>query len=489
MLFHLGNKEDALTQTLEALRIDPFNFGAIFIKNILSENENQFREFKEIMRGEAHNYNETALLFTSAGMTEYALKVWEIAQSDDAISPMSLYYKGWCLVQAGKIAEGKETFQKACEMPEQICFTNRLEAILALQTALEVNPADARAAYYLGNIYYDKKQVDLAEKYWELSLESNPTFPTVWRNLALIYFNKKNYPQKALEYMEKAFSLNDSDPRILMELDQLYKKLHKNHEERLLFLEQHLAEVEKRDDLILERATLLNQTGQYQKAIDIIDNHIFHPWEGGEGKVPAQYQIARVALAKESIKNKNYDLAIKLLEECLDYPHHLGEGKLYGAQENDFLYYLGCAWMAKGESEKAIEFWGKATEGPTEPAPALYYNDAKPDKIYYAGLAYRALGQEEKARSYFNRLADYGRQHIFDKITMDYFAVSLPDLLIWDESLDVKNKVHCLYMLALGHAGLGNKMLSKKYINEAFKLDPNHQGIQQFFKSENELSC
>ena len=143
--------------------------------------------------------------------------------------------------------------------------------------------------------------------------------------------------------------------------------------------------------------------------------------------------------------------------------------------------------MAKGESEKAVKCWEKATEGPTEPAPALYYNDAKPDKIYYAGLAFRALGQEEKARSYFNRLADYGRQHIFDKVNMDYFAVSLPDLLIWDESLEMKNKVHCLYMLALGHAGLGNKILSNKYINEAYELDPNHQGIQQFFVSESEL--
>ena len=85
----------------------------------------------------------------------------------------------------------------------------------------------------------------------------------------------------------------------------------------------------------------------------------------------------------------------------------------------------------------------------------MYYNDAKPDKIFYAGLAFRALGDENRARSYFNRLADYGKQHLHDKVKMDYFAVSLPDLQVWDGSLDMMNRLHCLYMLALGYAGLG----------------------------------
>lgn len=122
----------------------------------------------------------------------------------------------------------------------------------------------------------------------------------------------------------------------------------------------------------------------------------------------------------------------------------------------------------------------QATLGPTEPAAAMYYNDAKPDKIFYAGLAFRALGNENKARAYFNRLVDYGKQHLHEKVLMDYFAVSLPDLQIWAGSLDDANRVHCLYMLALGYAGLGDACHSKRYLNEATSLDINHQGIQSF---------
>ena len=63
---------------------------------------------------------------------------------------------------------------------------------------------------------------------------------------------------------------------------------------------------------------------------------------------------------------------------------------------------------------------------------------------------------------------------------MDYFAVSLPDLLIWEDSLDMKNLIHCKYMLALGYYGMGDKAKALKYLAEVEALDNNHQGIQQF---------
>jgi tetratricopeptide (TPR) repeat protein len=292
-------------------------------------------------------------------------------------------------------------------------------------------------------------------------------------------FNKKGDKQTALNYMEKAFSLDTQDERIFMELDQLYKRLQYKHDERLRKFEENINIVSLRDDLVLEYATLLNQTGQYEKAIEEIDGHQFHVWEGGEGKVSGQYQLARVELAKKLMAQDNYDRAIELLTQCLTFPHNLGEGKLFGAQDNDFYYLLGVAYQQKGDSDKAKECWQKGTEGPTEPAPALYYNDAKPDKIYYAAKCYIKLGQTDKARGLFYKLINFGKNHIFDEVRMDYFAVSLPDLLVWDDSLQVKNTIHCKYMLALGYMGLGNVDNGKRYLDEASQLDCNHLGIQE----------
>lgn len=507
VLRHLGKTQEAAAHIEESLAIDRFNFGCLFEKALLgkamsanglpekalsakdlpAESRNgsklsgkashdgghtvanlaggDIEAFIEIMRDEPHNYNELALDYIEAGLTEEAGLVWKTAAGRSALDCMSAYYCAhWC---------GFET-AKPAELP--LSFPNRLEAVEALSTA---GPADALAQYLLGCLYYDKRQYDLAAEAWHKSAAADPEYPAPLRNLALYSYNRMHDAKAAADFMEKAFSLDRSDARILMELDQLYKKLQHPHAERLAFLQQHQDLVDSRDDLTLEEITLLNMTGQYREAMRKLDARIFHPWEGGEGKVPAQYQYARVELAKQAILEGRADEAIELLEECLVYPHNLGEGKLKGAQEQDFLYFLGQAYELKGNHSKAVEMWEKAAVGNQEPAAALYYNDAKPEKIFYQGLALKALGRDNEAAARFSSLKSYGTAHMDDIITMDYFAVSLPDLLIWDEDLQLKNRIHCLFMLSLGEYGLGETGQAASHLREAMSLDINHQGIRE----------
>lgn len=479
ILRHAGRTNDALTLIEESLRLDNFNFGCRYEQYLITNDNTVLNELKHLMRANTHNYDEIALDYCGAGCWAEAASLWNIAIDEKAITPMTYYYMGWCLTK-GNLQGAAEAFSAAAAACPDYCFPNRLEAILALQCAMDANKQDARAPYYLGCLYYDKRQYDLAISAWERSAELDAEFPTVWRNLALAYFNKRGEQQRAVELMERAFHLNPTDGRILMELDQLYKRMHMPHDERLAFLQNYPDLIAGRDDLLLEEITLLNQTGQYKQAKELLDSHIFHPWEGGEGKVPAQYQTARVELAKRDITAGNYAEAIALLKECLEYPHHLGEGKLYGAQENDFFYFLGTAYEAMGEHGLAKQYWEQGTGGPTEPAAALYYNDAKPDKIFYSGLCLLRLGRTAEANSRFYKLINYGEKHLFDHVRMDYFAVSLPDLLIWDDDLNLRNAVHCKYMMALGYYGIGNEEKSRRLLCEVEKLDTNHQGIQAF---------
>ena len=475
-----GQNEEAIAWCKDSLKIDLFNYGCIFELYLLTGDAKYREQLTNLMHGMSNNYDELALDYQAAGLCFDAMKVLDVAVAEKAVTPMTYYYMGWMLGWQGATESASDIFAKAEKYPSDYCFPNRAEAVLALQTALRCNPHDAMACYYLGCLYYDKRQYDVAVDYWEHSAENNPQFPTVWRNLALAYFNKKHDAEKAREYMEKAFELNRKDARILMELDQLYKRLGCSHSERLELLQQHPELIAMRDDLLLEEITLLNQTGRYTEAMKKLDAHQFHPWEGGEGKVSGQYQLCRLELAKKALVAKEYDKAILLLEECLVYPHHLGEGKLYGAQENDFFYFLGCAYDAKGMKDKAKECWEKATLGPQEPAAAMYYNDAKPDKIFYQGLALLKLGRVGEAHGRFYKLVNYGKNHLFEKVVMDYFAVSLPDLQIWEGDLNLSNQIHCKYMLALGFYGLGDKRHAERYLHEASELDYNHLGILSF---------
>ena len=453
ILRYLNKKDEALSLIKESLSFDLFNYGCRYEQYLLTNNAAVLSEMKEMLRKSAQNYDEIALDYYAAGLTDEAKAIWQIAIEEGATTPMTYYYMG--------------RYDEAEKADSTYCFPNRAEDVITLEAAKEKNPKGAKAPYYLGCLYYAARQYDFAIENWELSARLDPKFPTVWRNLALGRFNKQDRQQEALEYMERAFHLDENDERVFMELDQLYKRLHRSHAERLAFYEQHAELIDRRDDLVLEKATLLNMLGRYEEAKGIIDNRIFHPWEGGEGKVSGQYQMCRLEIAKQLLQKDSKDARAKqLLEECLVFPHHLGEGKLYGAQDNDFLYFLGR--------------YEEGTEGPTEPAAAMYYNDAKPDKIFYAALCYRKLGQEDKARSLFNKLINYGKQHIFEKQTMDFFAVSLPDLLIWEDSLDTKNLIHCKYMLALGYYGMGDTEKALKFLSEVEALDNNHLGARQF---------
>ena len=86
----------------------------------------------------------------------------------------------------------------------------------------------------------------------------------------------------------------------------------------------------------------------------------------------------------------------------------------------------------------------------------------------------------DEANGRFHRLTTYGEKHLFDKVVMDYFAVSLPDLLIWEDSLDVRNEIHCKYMMALGYYGLGRVDKASALVSELEAMDCNHMGVQAF---------
>ena len=498
----MGSSQDLngrLALIKESLRLDRFNYGILYEQYLLTKDKDVLQEIVELMHGNVFNYHELALDYAQAGLyreAEQVLTISAVARQLKESSPLTLYYLGWFQLRQGDPDKAAGLFRKAERVSPDYCFPNRLEDVVVLSAAKDLNPEGARAPYYLGCLYYAARQYDLAIENWERSARLDKMFPTVWRNLALARLNKQNREEEALEYMERAFRLDEDDERVLMELDQLHKRLHRPHEERLAFLQKYSRLVQRRDDLVLEEITLLNQTGRYEEAMQKLDAHRFHPWEGGEGKVSAQYQICRVELAKQLLApialhtekieatseiEKGATEAIRLLNECLEYPQHLGEGKLFGAQENDFYYLLGIAYDALGQEERANECWVQATKGPQEPAAAIYYNDAKPDKIFYQGLALRRLGRDGEANGRFYRLVNYGKQHLFEPQVMDYFAVSLPDLLIWegDGDLDMKNRIHCLYMLALGYYGLGDSRNAQRYLSDMERLDNNHQGAAQ----------
>jgi len=57
---------------------------------------------------------------------------------------------------------------------------------------------------------------------------------------------------------------------------------------------------------------------------------------------------------------------------------------------------------------------------------------------------------------------------------IDYFATSLPTMLLFDDDLQFRQETTALFLQAQAHFGLGQKLKAKNRLQEALRRDPNH---------------
>ena len=297
-----------------------------------------------------------------------------------------------------------------------------------------------------------------------------------WRNLAIAYYNKQKEGAKALDAMTRARTADPLYPRFLLEYDQLAARLNLSPAKRLKNMEDSLELVKERDDLFLRYITLLNCGGKYQEAYDALMSRRFHPWEGGEGKVSAQHRFALIHLAQKEMEQQNYPKAVSLLKATLSYPENLGEGKLPNVPDNQAYYLMGQAYRQMGEDEQAQNCFRLAASGPQEPGSVLYCNDQPSDFIYYQGLACRALGDEAGAKKAFHKLISFGEKHVFDQVEYDFFAVSLPEIEVFQEDISLRNVQYCNYLRALGSLGLGDTAKAGELFDAILQKQGDYQG-------------
>lgn len=279
-----------------------------------------------------------------------------------------------------------------------------------------------------------------------------------------------------MEAMKHACEMDASYPRLWLEYDQLAAKVGCSNEERLAVMEAHPECVAQRDDLNLRKITLLNCLGRYEKALEALKAGRFHPWEGGEGKTSAQYRYALIHIAKQKLQEKQPKEALQLLEETLSYPENLGEGKLPNVPDNEAHYWMGCAYRMLGDEAQAEKYFRLATTGEQEPASAVYYNEQPSDFIYYQGLAYEELGETDRARRAFHQLIMFGEKHVFDQVGYDYFAVSMPELEVFQDDIALRNVQYCNYLRALGCLGLGRTQEAAELFDEVLQKQKDYQG-------------
>jgi tetratricopeptide (TPR) repeat protein len=367
---------------------------------------------------------DVALEYAGIGLTADALRLLDIAAAASGntapgqvqVAPLVHYHRA--LLGAADASHSART------VDARHCLPSRLEDVRALEHA-----DDPRAAMLLGSWYYDKGRHDDAIAAWERALDGDRETATIARrNLGIATYNVRHDPGAALRHFETAVRSSPTNSKLFFEYDQLLARTGATDHARLALHEARLPLVAERDDLTVEHARLLTAVGRPAEANAILAGRRFQPWEGGEGQVLAAWDESLKALAEADAGN-----AVEYLEAALAPPATIGEARHPLANAADLYCLLGDALAAAGQDEQAGVAWRTAAAftgdfvGMSEQAFSA--------KTPYSIRALRALGRQGEADLVASRFAAWVEAFAATPARVDYFATSLPSMLLFHDDL------------------------------------------------------
>ena len=159
-------------------------------------------------------------------------------------------------------------------------FPFRLEHIGVLTRAMQRDPTDPRAPYYLGNLLMDI-QPEAAIEAWKTSEKLDPNFAMVHRNLGWAAARRDATLENAIAEYEKAIAADPKEPVFYYELDRVYQSRQYRPPEALRDARcapRH-AGTEGRLDVTAGEGR--DPAGKYDEALSLLSGRHYHTWEGG----------------------------------------------------------------------------------------------------------------------------------------------------------------------------------------------------------------
>ncbi|HIX57114.1 MAG TPA: DUF5107 domain-containing protein [Candidatus Anaerobiospirillum pullistercoris] len=364
-------------------------------------------------------------------------------------------------------AEAVKQFPSFVRFPNLVCERDLLGELTDCAFALHLS----------ASFDYAHRLYEQAASLWQKCLQLDASFVEAYRGLGIYTYNKQHDSAKAISYFAQALEHAPHDERLLFEHDLLLKLTGHTPEERLSILEQHGVSAQNcvRDDLKAELVTLYNQLNRLDDAHKLLQDRVFHVWEGGEGRVTGQYIVNATLRAHQAAAEGKYQEALDTVLSALTFPHNLGEGKLVVQTDND-LYFLAAYYAQKAGADQAQvqDYLNKAQQGDTTISEQHYYNDLPLDYVFYHGLAQAVSGDVQGAKQLFEAMKKWSYDAFDQEVQEDFFAVSLPDLVVLDSNLVTARHENCLLMRLLAAIGLNDQDLYQSTLQQLSQLSPSN---------------
>ena len=176
-------------------------------------------------------------------------------------------------------------------------------------------------AYGLACLMYAKGHYARAAAIWE----AMPDDYRAVRNLAVACYSHLDRREEALPLMEKARAMAPGEKQLIWETAYLMGRVEAPVQKRIDLLAPY-CNAAAREDILVEYARLLNQTRQYEKAVEALLCRRFTPCEGGEHAVAEQYMLAQHAIGRRLFAKGEYEAALAQFRTAQALPDTLGAG-------------------------------------------------------------------------------------------------------------------------------------------------------------------
>jgi tetratricopeptide (TPR) repeat protein len=457
----LSQQADALLQSIREL--DPLDVTSRFLQSGAAP-------------ADAQQQIDLALDLLRAGLAGDAERVLRQPAAADCSggNTMRLYLLGEVLAAQARFDEARDVASQAAVSDPAYVFPHRLEEMLILERAIAGNPTDAQARFFLGNLLFDRRRHKEAADLWEQSVALDPANAVAWRNLGIARFNALHDAEGAAEAFAHARSAAPDDARLLYEQDQLRKRTGTSLEARLSDLRQNFSLVRRRDDLTAEFVSLLTSNNDPAEALRLLQGRRFGPWEGGEGQVLGEYVRANLRLALNRLKAHDPSAALALLHNALRPPASLGEARHLLANLSTIDFWMGVAASTLGRTADAKEAWESAARQKGDFQQMQV--QAISEMTYWSGLSLARLGRQAEAEELFRAIDAHARRLKQETPKIDYFATSLPTLLLFHEDLQKTQTVTACFLRAQAQLGLGHRAAGEALLHEVLALNGSHTG-------------
>lgn len=475
LLRRLGRLEAASQAAAQILQIDPLNFFALNELRLLAtvrggNAASSHEQLLQAMRTEGPSFLELATDYANAGMRREAMNVLELYLDQaprGGMAPMAHYYLAAWARQESEPDRATRHLQTAARLPTDYCFPFQHAAEPALFAAIEQQPQDARARYYLGCLLYDQ-QPSRALALWREAVELEPAFAAAHRALGNGLAQTAGTLDPAIRHLERALEIAPQNARWHYELDVLYEAAGAPVDDRLRMLERYPDVVALRDDATTRRIALLTAAGRPREAVDILLSRPFHNWEGSSALHSVHVDACVQAGLMELARNR-FAEAARAFQTALEYPPNQQVGAPAQPRVNPVIeYLLGVTAASQGQAEAATAARARAAAAPASTAEAQFFK----------ALALAALKREEEARNWFTRLEASGRDLIAGQTEApDYFAK------FGERQAPRVKQAQGHYLIALGALGLGRRDVAAQEFAQTLELHPAHLGALMWSKA------